>query len=496
MIRPSAILYTKPSGKSPFWLGISPAFLLPIAIVGPNAALVVYAIAVLTIGLRVLWRPGEPPILLFIFLYQWLQSAIGVIYGNVRNVPLSEAAYFAGRHELASGLMLSGVLVLALAMRAAAGKPDLKLQYELKGLFNERQFSFWVKIYAVAWLISAVCQVIAPLVAGLQQPLTTMSGTKWAAFVLLTAAAFHGSNSSARNIWASIFAFEFLLSIGGFFASFKEVFFFALFGIAAAGHRLSHRLVISGAVMAVIMLALALVWTAIKSDYRAFANAGTGQQVVLIDYEERLTKLGSLVGQIDSKALQDATDDFIKRIMYHNYFGAAAANVPSRIPHSDGEIWGEAISRPFMPRMLFPDKRSIDDSDLTNQYTGLNVALADQGTSISIGYMGEAYIDFGPILMFAPIAAFGGGIGLFYRWLMGQPGRLVVIGAALSPFALMPAHLAESSILKVIPWLILTLLACIVTIRIFALSRFERSARITTSRLRASRALRIRRRSL
>jgi hypothetical protein len=440
--------------------------LFPVAISGPNMILGLYAIAVLALGLGMLWRPGEPPILLVIFLFQWLQAATGALYANAIGVPLAELANIGGRHEFAAGLMLTGVLVLALAMQFSAGKSLPDLQFRIRALIGARPFAFWLRIYAATWVFSAVCQYLAPMTAGLYQPLLTMSGIKWAAFMLLTFAAFSGRNGQARTTWAAIFAIELLLSLGGFFASFKDVFLSALLGLAAANVRLGPRVLIPGALFAVALIGLSLVWTAIKGEFRAFVSAGTGQQVVLAGFEERFAELNRLVSQLDARALQDASDDLASRAMYHQIFGAAAANVPANLPHANGEIWGEAIIRPFMPRLLFPDKRAINDSDLTNQYTGLSFATADQGTSIGIGYMGEAYIDFGPLLMFAPIAAFGIGLGLFYRWLLRQPGQMAAIGAALAPFALMPAHLAETSVLKMIPSLVLTFLCCVVVVRL------------------------------
>ena len=48
---------------------------LPVAFLGPNVMLGVYAALILAIGIALLWRPAEPPILMFIFLYQWTQAA-------------------------------------------------------------------------------------------------------------------------------------------------------------------------------------------------------------------------------------------------------------------------------------------------------------------------------------------------------------------------------------------------------------------------------------
>jgi hypothetical protein len=452
----------------PRWWWLPSSLLIPLAISGPNSVLGLYAITVLAFGLRLLWRPGEPPILAFIFFWQWMQSATGALYGNAIDVPIADLHFYRGRHEFASGLMLTGVLVLAFAMRAAAGTPRFDLHARIKALVLARPFRFWVRIYATTWVFSAVCEAIAPFSGGLRLPFLTMSDFKWAGFVLLTFAAFTSPNPSARTVWGWVFLIEFLLAIGGFFASFKEVFFYALFGLAASSVRFGPRILITGAVLAVTMLVFGVVWTGVKGEYRAFVNTGTGYQVVLVDHGERVARLGQLIGNLDELALRNAIDQLVSRVMYHIFFGAAADRVPSLQPHSNGEIWGEAIIRPLMPRLLFPNKRAVLDSDLTNQYTGLGVATAAQGTTISLGYMTEAYIDFGMILMFFPIAVLGAGVGVFYRWLLHQPDYKGVVGACVAPFALMPAHLAETSILKMIPSLILTLLASIVIIKILA----------------------------
>ena len=470
----------------PMWVWLAPIVLLLLAASGPENALGLYSVAILAAGIGLLWRPGEPPILLFIFLFQWLQSATGVLYANAMGINLAQVTdaedmFVRGGQDFASWLMLTGVLVLALTMRAAAGKPFRDFNAQLKAFVADRPFGFWLRVYAATWVIGTICAIIASMAGGLKLPILTLSGIKWGGFVLLTLAAFSGSNPSARTIWGLIFGFEFLLSIGGYFSSFKEVFFFALFGLAIAHVRRTPRILILGTAMAAVMLALGIVWTAIKEDYRAFANAGSGQQIVVAGYGEGLVEIGRLVSELDGKDLSDGADRLSKRVMYHHFFGIAANRVPSVIPHTGGEIWVEAITRPMMPRLFFPNKRAINDSDLTNQYTGLRVATAEQGTSISLGYMAEAYIDFGPILMFLPIGALGAAIGYFYRWLLRRRGPTVVAGAALAPFALMPAHLAETSILKLAPTLVLTLLACIVVLKFLAPMAFHGRSRRAAS---------------
>jgi len=70
------------------------------------------------------------------------------------------------------------------------------------------------------------------------------------------------------------------------------------------------------------------------------------------------------------------------------------------------------------PRILFPDKKVIYDSDLTSRYTGISFAGRDEGTSFSLGSVPEAYIDFGPVYMFIPIFFFGLLFGWMYKTLL------------------------------------------------------------------------------
>src|SRR4029077_6417558 len=103
----------------------------------------------------------------------------------------------------------------------------------------------------------------------------------------------------------------------------------------------------------------------------------------------------------------DGMDALIMRISYVNFFALATENVPGRIPYENGALWRGSVVHMFMPRVLFPEKPILDDSERTRTYTGMNVAGSEQDTSIGIGYVGESYIDFGPIGMFIPIFLLG-----------------------------------------------------------------------------------------
>jgi len=73
-----------------------------------------------------------------------------------------------------------------------------------------------------------------------------------------------------------------------------------------------------------------------------------------------------------------------------------------------------------VPRMFFPDKEPLpEDTAVTERYTGLNLG-SGSGTSISIGIVGESYIDFGQVGPIAMGFLFGIMIGFGYRFFIVQ----------------------------------------------------------------------------
>jgi hypothetical protein len=449
----------------PAWL--VPLFFLPIAMLAPDTGLALYACIVLGVGTALLWRPGEPPILLLIFLVQWLQVAIGLFYGTFLGRPINSLGEMAGSHQKAVFLLLTGLLILAFTIRLAAGPSIRGLFPRVQVFVAVRPLRFWVWVFIVAWIFSAACALVAWASGGLRQILLSLADIKWAAFILLTLATFAVPNRS-RVPWVVVFSLQLALSIGGFFSDFKDVFLYALIGLVASNMRLRFRMLLTLTILASVLLFFVLVWSAIKIEYRDFVNQGSGQQVVLVSYSERITEIAHLVSNLYAQDLPDAADKMIRRLMYFQLFGVVLDRVPNVHPHTDGQIWLDAVRRPFMPRLLFPNKSAVNDTDLTGRYTGIGFAATSRETSVSMGYMAEAYIDFGATFMFLPIAGFGLFLGAFYRRLLSRPGLGAALGVALAPFALMPALLSETSSLKSVPALFLSIISCWLILNILA----------------------------
>lgn len=449
-----------------------PPFLAPAAAMafltlglGPNAALAAGALVALLLGCALLWRPGEAPILLYVFAIQWLEASISVFHANLLGIHVDDIGLRGADIELATILSLLGLLALAAGMRIAAGPPrraDTALARHQAEAIPQRR---WLLLYIAVFAVATAAQALALAMPGLSQPLLAVAKLKWAAFVMLTFVSFARPDAS-RALWLAVFLSELALSLGGYFSSFKLVFLFALLGITGASARLPLRRAAGLGALAAAAAMLAVVWTAIKTDYRAHVSGGAAAQIVAVGRAERLAKLVELAGALDGDRLRHGLDQLVRRIGYVQYFGAATTFVPAVVPHRHGALWLDAVTRPLMPRLLFPDKGVIDESALTRRYTGIPVAGFERGTQISVGYMGESYIDFGRSGMMAALFALGLALGGIHRWLVRGRHSRGILGMGLASAILMSAGTIGISSAKLVGALAVSVLVAWLLTRI------------------------------
>jgi hypothetical protein len=442
-----------------------PGFAVPLGValflmlgLGPNFDLSLLACVVLVAGLIFLWRPGEAPILVFVFLYQWGQASAALFYANMQDLRIDRLFPNSGEHELGAVMALLGLLTVAIGIRIGAGLPRPEAVRRARETIGAASQITWVKIFVVAWIATAGWRLLATAVPGLSQLFLGLASLKWAAFVLLTYATFTRPDGR-KAIWFAIFAFEFAISIGGYFSSFKDVFLYTIIGLGVSQVRLTLKRVTLVVLFTAVLLWFAVIWTAVKTDYRAFVRGDETAQVITVDRGTALAKLYDLVMAVDSAAMSHAADHMMQRIMYTEYFGIVLSYVPSVVPHENGALWLDALTRPITPRFLFPGKAIIDESLLTNKYTGLGVSGMDAGTQISLGYVADTYIDFGLFLVLPGLLAVGWALGRLYRWVMYSSRTIGLVGMALAPPMLMPAAAFEISSAKLVGGLFAQVLA-------------------------------------
>ncbi|WP_187770848.1 hypothetical protein, partial [Cognatilysobacter lacus] len=317
---------------------------------------------------------------------------------------------------------------------------------------------FWASLVAIG--VALVLTRVAFALPGLTQPIVALTQLRWVilfmfAYVVLS------QHRGYRRL-GIVVTVEIAIGFLGFFSGFRTVLIVMLLAALTAPEALRGIRLRTAALLGVAILTLAVAWTGIKSDYRQFLNQGTGQQVVLVPVADRVAKLVELTGDLDAERLNASVQKLMERLTYVYYFGRTLQVVPAYLPYEHGALWGEAIENAVLPRLINPDKRVIDDSERTSLYSGTRVAGASEGTSISLGYIAESYIDFGPVLMMLPLALWGVFVGRVYAILLratrypllGYGSGAVVVGLG--------ASVLESSNLKMVAGVVLGFLALLV----------------------------------
>jgi hypothetical protein len=245
---------------------------------------------------------------------------------------------------------------------------------------------------------------------------------KW---VFLTFLIIHTSVIPSNTKYVLLFVgFEILLSFSGFWSAFKDYILVAVGAFFTLNRKISAKAFIATLITVVLTFFIFVVWSASKGKYRAFLTGGLrSQNVVQTNQLNNIAVLWDIVSEDFnaenfSESFERGRDALIYRISYVEYFALALKQVPTFLPHENGQLLQNALEHVFKPRILFPDKKVIYDSDLTSKYTGISFAGRDEGVSFSLGYVPETYIDFGPVYMFIPIFFFGLLVGWMYKTLL------------------------------------------------------------------------------
>ena len=412
-----------------------------------NPFITIFSVGVAGGLIFLLWRPQEPPVLLFACAIQWVQVTTVLHYSNFAGATLVDA--FGGPQLQSAVLMgLIGLLLLGWGGRIGMGKADNRRAHSAEIEIGEIQPFKVFAIYLAILAINAGMGMLANRLPSIAQLLLSVVTIKWVIlFVLFYAVLQHRRRYGL--LWAAV-GIEFAVGLLGFFAAFKSVFFLLIVVLLGTSDFWNLRRVVLGAVVCGFLILSSIIWSAIKVDYRDFLNQGSGIQEVVVPVDERIATLTELTKDLTDEGFFRGVEALIARVSYVTYFAMAIDNVPDKMPHENGRLWRETVQHVFMPRLFFPNKPVINDSERTSLYTGVRVAGQEQGTSISMGYMAESYIDFGPIGMFLPVFLLGLFYGLLYRAFL-KWSRFKLLGFALyTSVILFAAYNFETSNIKLV----------------------------------------------
>jgi hypothetical protein len=391
-----------------------------------NPLLTASGLVVLPILFLLLWRAEEPPSLLFAAAFQWIQVFVPVLQANLHGEPMGGDV--GPELEMAAWLGLGTIVTLAAGMRIGRGKRTIASRARLREEVAELSPSRLLVAYGLALTVPSLAAAAAAIVPGVRQALLGLTLFRlMVVFLVFWSAA---NQPRFRKAALAILVFEIVLGFGGFFSTFKTSIFLAI--IVALGNQVRAKRILRPAVALLALgLLLTTYWQAIKGDYRAFLNQGTRMQAVLVSPTERAAFLIRKTLDLTWSDMAEGFDRGVDRLGYLYFFGLTIQHVPAHVPYQQGRLWTGAIIHVLTPRLFFAEKGFISDSARTTEFTGVRVATEEEGTSISLGYAAESYIDFGPVLMFAPILALGAFFGWAYSWLATRsPKALLGLSAA------------------------------------------------------------------
>ena len=384
--------------------------------------------------LQLIGKPGMPTGVVYILLFQWLQIFARVLQSMVDGEAMA-AGLFGPTVARAYWYMLASVVVIALALRFTLGNLKPPTNRDRMAHLEWRATDIFT-LYVLTLVLAVACRFAVQVVPGLDQPLDALSKMK----IVLLFILFSNILMSGRNgnlLWAT-FAAEVLMGFGGLLSDFRGVFIYLAIAAVASRIPLRGTTIALGMLCAGFLLLLALFWSAVKMDYREFATGGMDSQALSVGLDERLGFLGDRIVSPDDIDWNQAAYQLLVRLAYTDIFGSVIGVQESSSEQVVMRQWQDAIDHVTRPRFLFPDKAALSDTEVYVRLARGNASEQIRlGTSISVGYMAENFVDLGFPGMLIGVFVIGALFGLVIRFFMRMqvPWALregVVLGFAVS----------------------------------------------------------------
>jgi hypothetical protein len=220
--------------------------------------------------------------------------------------------------------------------------------------------------------------------------------------------------------WPFLFAvlgIEILSGMTGLLGDFRGVFVFLGVAALAAQIRWTPRTTGYAFLATFALVGLALFWTSVKFEYRDMATGGGDSQAFQTTLSDRV---GYMLGRVAGVADIDwgvASKALLERLAYVDITGLVINVDLASSEQTAVRQWRDAFSHVFQPRFLFPDKQALSDTEVFIRLTKTDLLENMRGgTSISVGYMAENYVDFGFPGMLAGVFGVGLMVALVIRF--------------------------------------------------------------------------------
>jgi hypothetical protein len=267
--------------------------------------------------------------------------------------------------------------------------------------------------------VAVGCRFAAYMVPALDQPLAAVGMLKVTLLFML----FSNIMMSGRggNLMLAAMGIELVLGFSGLLSDFRGVFVYLALAALASRVPIRGTSVAIGIICAAFLIYLALFWTSVKAEYREVATGSTDSQYVKVDIDDRFGYLGNRLAASADIDWNMAAYAFLYRLAYTDIFGSVIGVQESAPEPAFLRQWQDAVEHVVKPRFLFPGKAPLSDTEVYVRLArGDAAAEARLGTSISVGYVAENFVDFGFPGMLGGIFVLGLMYGLVIRYFMAM----------------------------------------------------------------------------
>lgn len=421
--------------KATIWIGLLSTIL---SLFGPNPLLCIPAFISLYCIIRNLFISEYLSAFFIAFLYQWSQVCIKVLYATFTSKDIRLLTKFPEHIVEAYVLSTIALVVVSYGISIYLRKINID-EIEIENSLSKLYF----KKNLITYFFMGIITEGSRMLPGFSQFSVMIAGFKWCIFYLIFLYCF--TQRKYKTILYIIIGYEICIGFFSYFASWKTVIFYILISLfSILQFRMRHFIGLF--IGSCFVLYIALAWTGVKGDYRSFLSGG-GQQVVVVSSSDAYRKLFGLMSNFQiSDKVQKA---FLDRISYIDYFSSCLAYVPEKRPHEAGKLSIQAVEHILKPRLFFPNKAIIDESSHLTKYTGKFYSNYSMGTSFSLGYVGDFYIDYGCFLMFLMLFLWGIIVGKIFKNLFeGAANNVLAIGIMSMSFLIL--YKFEISMLKLV----------------------------------------------
>jgi len=363
---------------------------------------------------------------------QWSQVCLKIFYADYLYKDFSDLFTYYQNIGQSYYYSLTSLYVICIGIFAVIHKLPQLERDAFKKQLEHYDFKKIVTLYVAAIFFTPLLIIFSHTIPSLQQFFIKIQDLKWAIFFFFFTYYFVFDKN--KKLFYGILVGEIIFSLTGYFSSFKDFFVIAIILYVFVKRTYTYVNYALFGLLILLLFNLAIVWQYVKPEYRNYLSGGENAQIVTVSKTDALGKLYDLTSNAENLKYEDGITNLLDRLTYIDIFSASISYVPLNRPHEHGRLWLDAIKRVLMPRILFPEKTAINDSEKTITYTGVGFAGASSGTSISLGYVTESYVDFGFPGMLIPLLLWGMVIGLSYKFILLKSYNKIWGFAFLVPF--------------------------------------------------------------